>query len=97
MKNGHFLVFLAVWVLFPKFLGMYETMRESHIEPFGSFSLCFWAGEGVAYIRIAWNGKSGTCSWESNGFYFVLWYRSAARSPQNVAVSDIYAIFGFFP
>ena len=31
IKNAHFLVFLAVWVLF----------------------LSFWAGQGVAFIRIS--------------------------------------------
>ena len=29
---------------------------------------CFWAGEEVANINIAWNDKSATCKCVANGF-----------------------------
>ena len=50
MRNYHFLVFLAVWVLFRK----------------------FWAGEGVAYIRITSDDKSDICSCIANELLFGL-------------------------
>ena len=39
---------------------------------FWSFSPSFWASYGVAYIKIAWNDNSTTCSCVPNYFYF-LW------------------------
>ena len=50
---------------------------------FGSFSPSFWAREGVAYIRIAWNNKSATCRSVANCFHFVLWSRLARRNVQS--------------
>ena len=35
---------------------------------FGSFSLRFWAGKGVAYVRITSDDKSTTYSCVPNGF-----------------------------
>ena len=49
-------------------------------KTFGSFSPCFWADEGVAFITNAWNSKNVTCNCVSDVFYFTLWSKSAGRS-----------------
>ena len=57
-----------------------EKCSISNIFSSGSFSQKFWAGHGVAYIKIAWNYKNMTCNCIPNGFYFTLWSRSSGSS-----------------
>ena len=59
--------------------------KQSFLSIFSRVGLSFpgfQAGEEVAYIRIAWNDKSGTYSCVLNCFYFFLSTRLVGRSTQ---------------
>ena len=77
-----------------------ETYKQwsffSIFSRFGPFPKRFWAYEGVAYTRIAWNEKSATCGCAVNGFQFPLLFRPAARNVQNITFLDFYWILGPF-
>ena len=49
-----------------------KKVNSKYFKPFGSFSPSFWAGQGVASIRIARNDKNVTCSRVQDSFYFAL-------------------------